>query len=370
MSTLGPAVPGIRETFGLSLGEVGSLQALSAVGYLVSVFAGGVVADRLGARPVLLTGAGGLIAGIGVFVGASAWPLVVLGSTLLGVGCGLIDGTVNALVSEHSGTHRGADLNLTHGFFGLGAVLSPLVAGLLLTAGLGWRWLYVPGVLAAVVLFAVTWRLDLGPRRAVVADERPTLAVLAAPVVSLLALVLCLYVGVEMTVATWAFSHLQAAFAAGDAIAGGATALYWGGITLGLFVMGSIGARFSAHQLIVGNVVGTTIALGLMVAAPSLPLAVLGLALIGLSLANIFPAAMAVAGEAYPRAVGTVMGALIAAGGVGGALFPWLTGVAAERTGLGPALAGGLALLLVMLVAERAIIALERRERRARLASG
>ena len=361
ISMLGPALPGLRETFGLGLAEVGLLALVNSAGYVVSVFLGGLAADRWGRRPLLLAGAGLLAAGAALICQAPNWALELLSSSLVGIGGGLVDGPVNALINEHSGEQRGADLNLTHGFFGVGAVIGPLLAGVMLAAGLSWRWLYLPGALLAVVLIWLTVRLSLGPERVTAAGGGHGRAVLRAPVIWLLAVVLCLYVGVELMIGTWAFSHLRLAFAAGDGAAGIGTAVYWGGITLGRFLIGLLGARLSAHQLIVGNVVGAAAALGLLVAVPTLPLAVGALALVGLALANIFPAVVAVGGEVYPQAAGTVSGTLIAAGGVGGAVFPWLTGVVAEQAGLGLALAGGLALLVIMLVAELAVIGLQRR---------
>lgn len=361
ISMLGPALPGIQATFGLGMAEVGLLAVLNSGGYVISVFVGGLAADRWGRRRLLLAGTATLALSVTAFALAPSWPLALAASALVGVGSGLVDGPINALITEHSGEQRGADLNLTHAFFGFGAVAGPLLAGLLLAASLGWRWLYLPGGLLAVALAALTWRLDLGQERLTPAGGGHGRAVLAAPVVWLLAVVLCLYVGVELMIGTWAFSHLRLAFGAGDGAAGLGTALYWGGITLGRFIMGALGSRVGPHQLIVGNVVAAAVALGLLVAAPTLPLAIAALLGVGVALANIFPAVVAAGGEIYPEAAGTVSGALIAAGGLGGAVFPWLAGVVGEAAGLETALAYGIGLLAVMLVAELSVIGLQRR---------
>jgi FHS family glucose/mannose:H+ symporter-like MFS transporter len=91
-----------------------------------------------------------------------------------------------------------------------------------------------------------------------------------------------------------------------------------------------------------------------------LALAIVALTAVGLAIANIFPAVIAIAGEEYPHAVGTVTGALIAMGGLGGAIFPWLTGIVAERSSLRVALGGSVVLLAAILAAEMGILRLRR----------
>jgi fucose permease len=357
-SVIGPALPGLRATFGLTLSEAGLLVTTSAIGYLLSAFLGGLIADRWGGRGVLLGGAAAMAAGVGLLAAAPVWALALVGAGLLGSGTGLVDGPGNALVNTHSGAQRGADLNLAHGFFGAGSVVAPLLAGLLLAAGLGWRWLFGPGLVVSLALIGLVWRLQLGPARLV--SGSVSRGALREPLVWVLGLLLCLYVGLELMVGTWAFTHLRLTFDADDAVAGLGTALYWGGLTLGRFAVGTIGTRVGPHALILSNLALSALALGLMVLAPSLLVALGGLTLFGLGLANIFPAVLAIGGAAYPRAVGTVTGTLIGMGGLGGAIFPWLTGVVAERAGLGVALASGLGLLAIILLAELVALHLHR----------
>ena len=358
-SAAGPALPGVRDTFGVTLSELGILQVTGALGYLCAAFGAGVLADRIGTRAVLLASVGVVLVGIAFFLTAPTWPIALAGSTVFGCGVGAIDGVINVLVTAHSGEHRSADLNLTHGFFGVGAVGGPLLGGFLLATGLGWRSVYAAGAVATIAVGVLGWRLRLDRSHAV-HESAPSLAVIATPTVVLLATILALYVGVELSIGNWAFTYLQTAYGAGDAIAGAATALFWGGIMCGRFAMGTVGARVTPHQLIVGNAVVAAFALAATVAAPTLPVAVIALTAVGVAIANIFPAAIAIAGEEYPHAVGTVTGALIAMGGLGGAVFPWLVGIVAERASLRVALGGGVILLTAVLIAELGILRLQR----------
>lgn len=360
-SAIGPALPGIRLTFDLSIGDAGLIVIASGLGYIGGALGGGLLADQCDRRGLLLLAASIMVAGAAGVMLAPSWLALLSSVALFGIGGGLLDGPGNAMVNEHSGEWRTADLNLAHGFFGVGSMAGPLIGGLALTTGVGWNWLMAPGLVVGLVLLLLASRLRLPPTQTVASHHDASWRILRQPLVILLAVILCLYVGVEVMVGTWAFSHLRLTYGAGDAAAGLATALFWGGLTAGRLLAGTVGARIGPHAWIVSNAVGAALALMLVIGAPTLPLATLGLALVGLALANVFPAVLAIGGAAYPAAGGTVSGALAAAGGIGGAVVTWSAGLLAERHGLGAALATGLALLVLMLIAEVVVIVLTRR---------
>jgi MFS family permease len=63
------------------------------------------------------------------------------------------------------------------------------------------------------------------------------------------------------------------------------------------------------------------------------PMAVLGMGVIGLGLASIYPTTLGVAGDHFPRQTGTVFGAIMAVSLVGGTAGPSICGALAA-TGL------------------------------------
>jgi len=101
---------------------------------------------------------------------------------------------------------------------------------------------------------------------------------------------------------------------------------------------GRLGASFLLRVL--GNrrtmLISTAVTVtGTMIAYTSraFPAAVLGMVLIGLGLASIYPTALGVAGDRFPRQTGTVFGAIMAVSLVGGTAGPTLCGTLAA-TGL------------------------------------
>ena len=61
------------------------------------------------------------------------------------------------------------------------------------------------------------------------------------------------------------------------------------------------------------------------------PVAVLGITVIGLGLASIYPTALGVAGDRFPRRTGTVFGAIMAVSLVGGTAGPSICGTLAAE---------------------------------------
>ena len=51
ITVIGPAIPVLQDSFGLSLGEVGTVFLAQGCGYAVAVLLGGILSDRVGRRP-------------------------------------------------------------------------------------------------------------------------------------------------------------------------------------------------------------------------------------------------------------------------------------------------------------------------------
>ncbi|MCC6830235.1 MAG: MFS transporter [Thermoleophilia bacterium] len=132
--------PHLRGEFGLSLAWLGVLLATPTIGYALTMFAWGALADRFGERPVLVGG----LAGCGaVLVAASAaGSPVVLGVMLVGaaaLGACAPVASGRAVVAWFPVAERGRALGLRHtapmAGGAIGAVVLPAAAAVAGTAG-------------------------------------------------------------------------------------------------------------------------------------------------------------------------------------------------------------------------------------------
>jgi EmrB/QacA subfamily drug resistance transporter len=159
-TTVGVAVPRVRESFHLG---VASLQWVVA-GYIVAfaglLFTGGVVGDRYGRRRALVGGIATF--GVGAVVAATApeWRILVAGRVIQGVGAACSEpGTLSLLRQLHPDPSR--RLRVLGGWAaasGLALAAGPVAAGLLVEVG-GWRAVFVAEALAATAAAIAGWRL-------------------------------------------------------------------------------------------------------------------------------------------------------------------------------------------------------------------
>jgi fucose permease len=345
---LGVGWPSIRATFGLRLDALGMLLLAFTVGYLSSSFLSGWLLARLGvgwllALSCLATSLALLGSGL-----APAWLLMVALGLISGFGGGAIDAGLNTYVATQ---YSARTLNWLHAFFGVGATIGPLIMTGVLTAGLSWRvgYLIVGSVqLALAVCFMLTrerWRLTGAAAEAQEAHGgAPALATLRLPATLLSIAVFFCYTGLEVAAGQWAYTLLTQARGVAPATAGVWVSVYWASLTVGRFVFGSF-AGLVPIGLMLRACIGTA-ALGaaLVWLGTSELLNVLGLGLVGLALAPIFPSLIAITpARLGPSHTANAVGFQIAFAALGGALLPSLVGILAQRLGvavIGPALFG------------------------------
>lgn len=148
-------IPTIKQTLGLTAGELGLILFIGSIGSLISLPTAGRVVMRIGASRTVWAGVAGAISGLvllGVAVGVYQSPiLVAVALFALGFGNGLWDVAMNlegAAVEHSSGR---VIMPRFHAAFSGGTVLSALVTALLLRMDVG----IVPQTLVAAVLIPI-----------------------------------------------------------------------------------------------------------------------------------------------------------------------------------------------------------------------
>jgi fucose permease len=363
--SLGVAWPSIRTTFHQPLSSLGLLLLLANAGYLVSSSTSGRVTARVGAGR-LLSGASATAAlALAAYCVAPRWPLLLAAAPVLGLANGIIDAGVNSHVAKH---HDVRAMGLIHASYGIGATLGPILVTAVLSAGAGWRIAFAT-LTAVEALLAARWfvtrRAWSVPPAALAAPAAPAApaasAAAAAPappparvhraLLPLSLAVFFLYTGLELAAGAWAFSLLREGWRLGPTAAGAWVASYWAALTAGRLLLGLAGHRTTTDRLLRWSTAASLAGAVLLWVRPTNQIGVIGLPLLGLGLAAVFPALVSAtpARHGLDRA-NTVIGYQLAAAGVGGTALAGLAGLVASRLGLlalGPYLTGGAAFLLV-----------------------
>lgn len=335
---LGVAWPSMRTAFGLPLDAVGVFMFASMVGSMFSSFSGGLVASAIGIGPLLVISgfvqSAGLL-GSGI---APVWWAMVLCGLLSGLGNGAMHAGLNIYFAANHDTGK---LTWLHACFGLGATFGPILITALLGAGYSWRWGYGLAGATFVLLticFALTAHRWRGTEEGAESDQRPQTrasATLQSPVVWLSLALFFAYTGVETTAGQWAYSLFTGARSVPESTAGLWVGIYWGALTLGRLILGGVSGRLRDSTLLRVSTICVIGGAALIWFHVTDLLSFLGLALMGLAEAPIFPVLV----SDTSRRVGAMhanntIGFQIAAASLGGVSLSGLTGVLAERIGL------------------------------------
>lgn len=340
----GVILPSLQSFYNVDKSTVSIVFLFGTAGFLSSAFSSGPMVHKLGTRKFLTIGPGLFIIGAAGMASAISFPVTLVSSFIMSYGVGILDAGLNTYIAglpNNTGL-----LNYLHAFYGVGALIGPIVASGFLAAALRWNWVYVVWLAVSLPLMFAFWVFMRGEKQT--AHEEGThgggnllASALKLRTVWLAAFFLLLYVGGEVTMGNWSFSLLtedrgQAALLAGWTVSG-----FWLGLTLGRVVLGGLARRIGDKNLIQVCLVGVLAGLLLVWLPPaslggiSTVTGIVGLWLTGFSFGPIFPTTIAVMSRLVPaRLLPTSIGFLGSGGSAGAAFFPWIAGILAQGVGL------------------------------------
>lgn len=329
---LGIAWPSIRAELDAPLAGLGVVLAAMTVTEFGSSALSGLVRQRFGTIALLLLPTALAAGGLLLFTLAQTWPTIILAAALLGTGLGLLDAAFNTEAVLRRGIRFMAAL---HASWAVGATLGPALIGLVLVVAGSWRLGYAVAALAFVAFAIATYvvRGDLG---AAPESEDAPIAMRGAGRASVMGgALMFVYVGIELGAGQWSFTRLTADGALTDGLAGLAVFLYWSALAAGRIALALFGARIPAPRLIDLSVAGAIVsAVAFWILPPPLA-ALLALPSIGLSLSVFVPLLLyLIPGRVGRAAAPHVIGYLVAAGMIGGALLPAGIGLVLQWSGV------------------------------------
>jgi fucose permease len=279
--------------YGVDRATIGITFFTGSAGYVLAALATGPLIHRFGFRIAMAAG-GGVYVVAGLYL-AIRPPFVVfvLVQMATGFGIGILESALNAyLAALPDATTR---LNRLHAFFGVGALIGPVLAARIVAVA---PWTVVWLVMALACVPLVAGFLVAYPRRsdraAPAADQAAPAgrgmlrAAMREPGVLLGAVMLSVYVGLEIGVGNWVFGYLVQAHLMSESVAGYTVSGYWLGLTLGRFVISPVSARFgvSMGAMIYCCLAGVIAATGLAWLSPTAALTGIALVLLGFFLSG------------------------------------------------------------------------------------
>lgn len=394
-SVFGVAWPDMRADFSQPLEAGGLVAIILMAGSAISSFSSAFIIKRLG--PGIVVTISCILTSVGL-LGYSLSPSyvwVLLSAIPLGFGAGAVDSSLNGYVAKH---YESRHMNWLHASWGVGATIGPIIMAQIISAQLGWQtgYMVIAGIQASlVVIFIATlglWKQpgERKPAKTATTNLNDTARTVQPATVNgsgtvetpasqpeesplnsygktkihgmkklepwLQILLYALYAAAEFCIGLWTVSLLIESRAIAKETAGIWVGLYYAGITVGRilsgFVVHKLGNRNTVNLGLAVSFVG--VALFFLPAVLAVPawFALLGLILIGLGFAPIYPCLMHETPERFDHhTYQTVIGFQIAAACLGASFIPTLVAAIASTTTLeilAPVVAGFLVLIFAI----------------------
>lgn len=291
-SLLGTAWPNIQIDLGVPVEYAGIISFIISGGTILSSLLSHILIKKFGTGKITLVSVFlTAIALLGFSLSNSFYFLIVL-AIPLGVGAGAIDSALNKFVAEN---YEAKHMNWLHSFWGLGAIIGPIILSFVINLDNGWRYGYfiIAMIQFALVLFLLLslkkWKTkdkENSIEEEIIEDNHKKIGI------KLLIAVLAsyfLYMVIEQGIILWGSTYLIETKGYDTKFAALSVSLYFVGITSGRMISGFLSNKLSNNTLI--KIGSLTILIGVLVLfIPVDNLGVAGLIIIGLGLAPIFPA--------------------------------------------------------------------------------
>ena len=325
----------LAENTHVSLAIAGSSFTLSAFGFIIGVLIAGLFSIRLNSKYILMGGLG-LMSLAGAITPVTHSFLVLLIAQLIkGVGFGMIDVSINTIVTLAFQDTLGETLNNVHSSYGIGALSGPLLLSLSLQMLNEALWAYLVGAVAGFVVIFLLMRQtvpEIPKQNDSLKQQQPSLHrnVFLEPLLWFMALQIALYVGAELGFGSWIVTVLSQSAAISLALAAPAATAFFLGLTIGRLLGGQVLRRgwLSENQLLYISILGGFIS-GIVVAIfPGLIVVSFGASvLVGLFYGPLFPGIMAMASRQFVNNIGIVSSVMLVSTGTAAMVLPALMGI-------------------------------------------
>ena len=342
-SLLGAAWPVMHVDLGASVSYAGAVTIIISIGTVLSSLLSDRLTNRFGAGKVtfisvLMTA----VALLGFSASDSFWQ-ICLWAVPYGLGAGAVDAALNNYVALH---YTSRHMSWLHCFWGVGAAIGPYIMGYCLT-GVDWRGGYriiscLQFALSAIILLSLPlWKKRPGE---IVEDKSETetrtlglIETLKLRGMPLVLIAFFAYCAVEQTSILWASSYLTQYRGVSEDAAARFASLFFLGITAGRFLNGFVADKLGDKKMIrIGIIIMAVGAVAVGLPIKSNILALIGLVVVGLGCAPVYPCIIHATPDNFGRENSqAAIGVEMASAYIGTTVTPPLFGLIAEHISIG-----------------------------------
>jgi len=244
---------------------------------------------------------------------------------------------INSNLSMLEGKVKNKDsiINLGHGFFAIGALISPFIASSIISRQINWRVLYM--IVIGLVLISLLSYLLVNKKQVSSLGEKETIPIRETfkyrkknIYMMFTAFMMLFYVMSEVTIFSWAptFFRIEKLFDLYSASI--IISVFWVGILAGRLIISFLSYKFKAGNLLVALSIISLVGLILAIFPVSQIINYIGAGLIGLGFSGIPPLLISSSGRIFASGKDLSLTILFVVGSTSGSLVPFIISLLAD----------------------------------------
>ena len=341
-SLLGSAWPIMHTDLGVTLSGAGLISMIITGGTIVSSLLSNNIISRFGTGKVTFVSVAMTAFALLGFSLSPAFIWLCIIAIPLGLGAGAVDSSLNNFVALH---YKAKHMSWLHCFWGVGATSGPIIMSLFIANNNEWSKGYLSiSMIQFFIVFLLLFTLpmwkkfetknNLESSEDIIKTEKINIFKLSG-VKFVLVSFFC-YCATEATVGLWGSSYLVNNKGISPYVAARWLALFYAGITVGRLISGFATMKLKSNILIrIGQSICIVGVIALILPLPAY-FSMIGLMLIGLGCAPIFPSMLHDTPNRFGEDVSqALMGVQMAFAYIGSATMPPLLGLIASKFGIG-----------------------------------
>lgn len=332
-ASLGPLMPFLGDELNLNYTQRALHLSALAVGMIVAGLTANAAALHFGRRVLFWGGGAGMALGAVLLAAAGVPALTILGTFLMGaIGTYLLI-MVQATLSDHHQERRAIALTESNVAASIFATLAPILISQMENIGIGWRVALLLGAGAWGVMALVFAREPI-PAASIQPRSTDSGGCRLSRSYWFYWVLVILVVSIEWCIIFWGADFLNKVAGLSQVTASGAMAIYFAAVVLGR-TAGSRLARFiPVGRLLLAALVIVLLAFPVFWLAQSAVLSLIGLFLLGVGTANLFPLTLSAASGAAAAQSNKGSALVSLAAGLAILVMPQLLGSAADLIGI------------------------------------
>ena len=338
-SLLGSGWPSMRAAFGVPSSWAGYVFMTIAFMTILSALFSPRLIRKVHTKWIVIVSILLTVLGLLGFSFCTRYWMLLLFAVPFGLGAGAIDASINHYVATH---YSSSVMNFLHCFYGVGAMISPVIMALALKLAewnQGYRWtaLLQTGILLVVLISLPLWKQNEAADREELRDSAGIRESLKVPGVLPTLIAFFSYCAGEATCFLWTpsyFAETRTGLSEETVAAFGS--LVFGGLMLGRLISGLISNRLGDRRLIrIGIAVELLGILLVFLPAESVLPAAVGFVVIGTGMGPVYPSIQHMAPTNFgTRHSAAVIGLQMASAYIGTTFMPMVFGHLQQALGI------------------------------------